>query len=200
MTHIEGQVDIAPYLNPNHWDGHTLGIGDLNDSASADYNFGESNYARKVINARVRSNAVVPLHTFQQGQIFNTAGYEPGTVVLFHEEILYGSSVEDDYNVDELMEQELPPRSTVTSPSFGDNAPFTFAKDGKRQYASSARWGVVPRINQADHLLSTPATFVIERGIGARACSPFLSTHAPILVGESLHTPPRQGVSERLLR
>jgi len=188
--------DIQPYLNPTYWDGHTLGVGETQTSGSDVWP--DQRFARQAI-SRVRSS-VVPLYTFTTGEVFDPVAYHPGTVVLFREEQLKGDPVLEDYSLEELSAQALPVRPTATSPSFGEESPAIVAKDDKRTYFSSVRWGVVPKENDGGYLFSAPASGVFISGLGARAVTPFVDISAPITVGETRHQPASMPFTPERLR
>jgi|GEM_PF-4674474 len=193
-------VEITPYLNPNYWDGHSLGVGEASSEVRGGFSLSDSRYARKTLNTRIRHDSVVPLETFRRGEVFNPTGYEPGTVILFRQESLYGDAVESDYEIEELMQQPMPERLVVTSPSFDDFVPLTTAKDDKRSYLNQVRWGVVPRDNDKNYISSTMASAVRLRGASVRVYSPSINTDGPIAIGETRHWSANKDVSERLDR
>jgi hypothetical protein len=202
MLENVNQVDIRPYLNPKFWDGHTLGFGVAQDGYGGGYSYSDSRSSRKVINTRLRSNNVFPLHTFTTGDTFNPAGYEPGTVVLFRQDKMYGDRVEPDYSIDELAKQSLPLRETTTFPSFGERTPLTLSKQavGDSHYLSQVRWGVVLRDKTESFISSTPASSVFERGVNVRAYMPFINKKGQITIGETVHSRAPSSCYERLRR
>jgi hypothetical protein len=183
--------DIAPYLNPNYWDGHVLGQAEetVQSIGVPVLSSSDGRFAKTAIEANLRSDNLSPLHTFDSGEVFDPTMYQPGTIVLFREEKLRGEPIGSDYSLEELTAQPVPLRASSTSPSFGNRSPIIAATDGSRTYVSHVRWGVVPRQqrNGGEYITSTPASRVVERGIGARAVSAVINAPAPITVGETVH-------------
>ncbi len=192
--------NIAEYLNPNYWGGHTLGHGEALDTFEMSLPRSANRFAKRAIHSRVRGTSVFPQHTFRTGEVFDPSAYRPGTVVLFREDVLHGQSVLPEYSLDELAAQEVPPRPTETVPSFGMATPFIGANDGKRQFMSRVYWGVVPRESDDSFLTAVPALGVAAREAGALAILPFTAKSAPITVGETMHKEHTRFASGRLRR
>ncbi|HSX33473.1 MAG TPA: hypothetical protein VLF91_04005 [Candidatus Saccharimonadales bacterium] len=199
MTREVG-IDIAPYLNPDYWGGHTLGVGPTEETTLAHFpSREERRFAEQAMRAGVRGRELVPLHTFYAGDTFNPGDHRPGTVVLFRQERLLGEHVATDYSLDELRAQPLPVRQTTTSPAFGVDTPVIIAKDGKRHYMNQLRWGVIPE-KYAGYIFSVAALGVFDDPRGARVLMPWIDTETPINIGEVQHTARRRVAASDYLR
>lgn len=95
MSDLERPQNITPYLNPNYWDGHVLGATEESPRLMGVHTlaFSDSRFARAAIEANLQSNNLSPLHTFNSGEVFDPTVYQPGTIVLFREEKLYGEPI-----------------------------------------------------------------------------------------------------------
>lgn len=182
-------VNLRPFMNPEYWDGHTLGVGEAlpyADETFQNYRRSDSKFARASLEA-VRTHAVVPIKSLYKGQTFNPFEYQPGTVVLYRGEALTGTPVEEDMSAEELAAGDLLDRPIDTSPSFGSLAPAIRITDMKRRYTSTPEWAVVPIENNAGYITACAAGSVGSRSGHAHAPLPFINEKAPFVVGEVRH-------------
>ena len=187
MTH----GDIATYLNPCYWDGHTLGVGEMLSVASgeSEYALEDSLFAKSALDTYFRNWGVNsrPLHTFEAGDVFEPIDYRPGAVVIFTDESLEGPPVMPDYALEELANLTVPKVPVETVPSFGDSSPYLKLTDGQRTYIGEVRWGVVPRNDRGLYISSIPARGVMAWKDDVAARIPCRETPTPVRMGETTH-------------
>jgi hypothetical protein len=201
MTELE-RPGIKTYLNPDHWLGNTLGVGNYTGERPRTALKGyDQAYARRTLLESGLGNSAVPLHTFYLGDTFDPAAFSPGTVVLFARETLSGPPVARD-SVDDLQQQPVPLRFVDTSPRTGPAAPRIFVTDtsGQYIYRAHSRWGVIPDKRNADYLCSAYARHSYSTNSGIGVASNFTKQQGPIAVGETKHYTPNSVGSELLAR
>lgn len=188
MSNPDTMPHIAQYCNPAYWDGHTLGVGEVQERLPSVASHEINGFVRQALESTVRDPQPIPIETYKAGDTFNADTYRPGTIVLIGQEVLLGTPVDQDYDLDELSRQPLPPRPIETSPSFGSQAPFIIVSDTTRQYLSQVRWGVICETEDERLIASVAASAVTQDGRGARARGLPMRSPSPLTVGETEHT------------
>jgi hypothetical protein len=185
----ETPAPIEPFINPAHWGGHTLGVGEAVPLEDDDYGRDTDRaqrFAAGALRTALGRGAMMPLQTYRTGDSFNTREHAPGTVVSYCKELLTGPPLGDDYDLAEIKKQPPPRRATEAAPNIGANG--VWASDGIRNYTDSVRWGVVPEKNESGRILQVSAGD-IERyasgGISVRM--PFMFDTFRVPVGGTLH-------------
>jgi hypothetical protein len=176
--------DIANYLNPNYWNGHSLGAGPMTYSADK-YSFWSTLKGFKAFKNDFNPEALEPLDTFDEGGIFEPDEYDPGTFVYMGQESLRGAAVIEDYEVAEVAELPLPERPQTYVPEIGGH--MTTYWDRKRRYVNTGLWGVVLEGRRSNYLVSTLASTIVKGEGGVEASHPFTRHGQPIKVGEINH-------------
>ncbi len=182
-----GMDYLLPYLNPEYWDGHTLGQGDLTPTGTMVVSQGREVKLAKnaLIDYINRPGPRFPLETFTIGQTFEPNAYNPGTVVAFRHELLdcKGSVIVPELPVD------LPSAPTNAFLPQGKN--FWGSRISIRDeedvlwYRSTAMWGVVTQKRRSEDMRLTqigphsifgtpPLTSII---------GPLLSRNGPVVIG-----------------
>ncbi len=189
-------VDIEPYFNPAHWSGHTLGLGHVQEHVAAPLNNLSSaeRFARDTLRTCVPDRNVGVDRSFYAGDAFDATQFSLGTVVLFREEQMHGTSLREDYDLEKIAAQPLPAHLTATAPSFHPDAPDRFGKDAQgRHYSDLLKWGVVAgqdsESDAPDRIMWVEARLVRMRKSGAAAAAVLFRSRAPhISVGETIQT------------
>lgn len=204
MLRIESAGAIQPYLNPEYWDGHSIGYGEPTGEWPDRPNVGSRlRDAKKALQTRVAfMHKVVPIETYGEGQAFDVNTYNEGTLVLLREEFLMGHADNIDGDVETLIGGYLPDRSYDVSPSFGNTNTAIRVVDSGIRYASSTRWGVVSLAKNEEKVLCTVRTdFVNKTGPGKVwvASANLTARSGQIEIGEVGHYKGRTG-ADRLER
>jgi hypothetical protein len=181
VSHEFTSNNIDLYLNPTYWDGHSLGLGEINDAYPVIRKVEDDEYAftEKIVNGLPNKEfSVTQIYT--SGDVFDVHEYEPGSLVVLRNEMLVGEPIEDLRRFSQLKEQPLPdrPSGMVTGPN--DLGSGVFAHEGTTNYISVIRYGLV-LAEVADALCVIDA----EPGIERRALS--MRIRSPISVGETMH-------------
>lgn len=80
--------DIAPYLNPEYWDGRMVGQPNP-DVITRDLRLGQTRFADETVAAYLENHRVpYPLVTFKEGDVVDANDYEPGTIFYGNRESL----------------------------------------------------------------------------------------------------------------
>ena len=184
MSSPDTAPDIINYLNPNYWDGHSLGAGSMTYSADK-YSFWSTLKGFKAFRNDFNPEALEPRKTFDEGNVFDPDEYDPGTFVYMGQEVLCGAAVIKDYEVAKVAELPLPEQPQTYIPEIGGH--MTIAWDRKRRYVNTGLWAVVLEGRKSNYLISTLAPTIVKVGEGARASHPFTRHGRPIEIGSINH-------------
>jgi len=104
------------------------------------------------------------LEAFQNGMAFNAENFNPGTVIIFREEILIAAASPPALNVEDLQEQELPERPMGLSTQLGrHDHVINFLDFGGIGYSTNVLWGVVSSTKGGEATIETvPAAHVCK--------------------------------------
>lgn len=144
---------IAPFLDPEHWNGHSIGIGDVNSKAQRDPGFIAVGSGLIGLSF-VMDNPAEPARDrqYSPGEVFNIGEQLSGKVVAYAKEVLYGATPVDEGELEEIA--GLAARPTDTRLGIDVSAdprrkpPLSEAFDryieaGDRVYTASTYFGVV---------------------------------------------------------
>lgn len=183
---------IQPYLNPDYWGGHSIGYGPA--EAPPPYiplvGHGQREAKRMLRERLLRMAKAIPLETYQEGEIFDASGYEPGTLLLFREEHIAGSNASFAFDPEEFENQKVPAKPMGTEPNFhmAPSEDFKSIRDEEKdiRYLTRSSWGIVPEDN-APPVIFTASTASTMK-IGAGILLGILNwRHLPIEVGQTKH-------------
>lgn len=165
--------ELAPRLNPDYWNGHSLGYGEatpIPPPGSASVMSPLSKGDLRGFKDRVASmERVVPLETFSAGETFDPSNYHDGTLVMFRQEELRGNPGQLNVNVESLKGQDLPERPTDFSLDFGRYASDSeFLVSGPVSYSSRVMCGVVAAAAGDKNVVHAVSSRLIERVGGGR--------------------------------
>ena len=202
---------VEHYLNPNYWDGHTLGHGEIHpnpirDSARAPF---RNYFARK---AAQRQYAVAPFtirRTLLDGEAFDAREHAPGTVLWLGEERLLG--VPSGQSLDTLAALPLPEkRSQITPPrgsiflrdTVDSLDEYRATNDRTIIYSRQTFLGVVPRFGRENAINMFAASSLVAKGFNLDFYSTAVRYKMPRRVGDVQHHRLKSGEceGERLLR
>lgn len=182
MTSYEPRLtDLDPYLNPQYWDGHSLGVGEVNSSHRSVGNVNEQEYrfAQNVVDG-LRNRDFVVTETFNDGDGFEVYGHEPGSLVLIRNEMLKGEPIDEPSRFIDIAKLPLPERPTDMIARPGDRGVDIFASEGSTYYMSAIHYGVVlPG--------AVDAICLIDAMPHPRRQEMSMRVISPISVGETLH-------------
>ncbi len=203
---MSGEISetLQPYLNPEYWNGHSIGFGQPSQAWPKRPVAGrELRQSKKAFQDRIAlMEKALPIETFNECQTFDADAYEPGTLVIFREESLHGNADKLDVDVETLRGQPLPTRPLNVSPSFGRTSTTESIRVGEFSYFTAAIWGIVAVDKARRTVLHTFSTGLVDKLGGGRiiVALPSLGTHqTPINIGETNHFKGRYG-SEWLQR
>jgi hypothetical protein len=198
--------EIAPYVNPNYWGGHSLGVGQMLEKRHDQLPmFGRQQRATKhVLKERLATmSTVIPLETYQNGDIFDAEVFENGTIVLFNKESLTGIASELPTNPNEFEELTLPSRPTNLATNFGSGTLSTFIKVEDLMYFSRSKWGVVApsKDNNSKELHTASTSLVMKLGPQVVVSGAFIELlPTPLEIGETKHFVNPKSRRERIER
>lgn len=204
MSVTKSTEALLPYLNPEYWDGHSLGYGDATGEWPDFRVFGRDlRHSKRALEERItRMSKAIPIETYHAGEVFDAEDYDNGTLVIYNEESLRGRPENMDQSAGSLRGKPLPVRPTDTSPNFGpeSNINAVCSDDEEIRYFATSRWGIVGRNKKGGKELHTISTGMVFRRDGERAVVTLSLTGrpTPIKVGETNHH--MSAHSERLSR
>lgn len=186
--------EITPHLNPAYWqrggEGHSLGIGEavFYESSGKQGDFiKDARYAKKILEAKVPSQGITPIHTFEPGTVFDPRNFYPGTVLLLAKERLRGTVLSKEEAAVAAV-QPLPARLLDTFPCFDVRGTFMRDENTKRWYESSVCWGVVLPEGRSNPFLTISANRVGASGAGVKVLNLYFTPEqAPVTIGETVH-------------
>ena len=192
MAVIESSEAILPYLNPDYWNGHSIGYGENLGRPPRLQVFGQAvKQSKQSLQERLAlMEKAVPLETCGDGQTFDAEGYELGTIVIFRDERLSGDPDRLTIDVGSLKGQPLPARPFDVSPSFGRTSTSETIRDANLYYFTAARWGIIGVNRARKKVLHSVSTGLVDK-LGADRvliALPSLKTEEnPIKIGETKH-------------
>jgi len=129
---------------------------------------------------------VVPIETFEDGQVFDTQEYEPGTIIIYRDELLTGNPASVDIDVEALRGEPLPARPMDASP--GAEARSIHDAQDHVRYFTNVMWGVVATSKGGEGLHIVPAGAIQRSAGGAQLRAPMLQRPQPsITIGKTEH-------------
>lgn len=145
-------LDISPFLNPEHWAGHSIGIGNPDTRGQRDPGFIAVTAARlKIASAMNGPTEPYPIRRYTIGETFSLAQQPNGTIFTYTKETLSGKTpVEEDEfeGAGFVPARPTDVRLKLTSgepekkPGHGEVFDRHIAEDG-RVYTASSYFGVV---------------------------------------------------------
>jgi hypothetical protein len=192
MTRAVSADELMPYLNPEYWNGHTIGYGQPIEPwpSQPPLRPGLSR-SKKAIHERLANmEKAIPIETYNDSQVFDVNNYDPGTIVILREEDLRGYPGQLNIDIDNLKQQSLPQRPFDVSPSFGRASTTETISDGEITYFTAATWGIVVASRKDKKALHTVSTGLVDRLDSEKmlvAIPWLLATQTPIEIGETRH-------------
>lgn len=161
--HFEAHMHrLGPYIHPEHWDGHSFGVGEAGRTGLW---YRSLPLPRIAIRERLAEYINDPtgrlaLETYEPGDTFNPENYASGTIVAFRYESLLKAFVTNSMDLEGVapapIQDSLPSDKNFTtsliSLPFGDHRSLC--------YQNSALWGIVTR--------PTPRVPATVRAIGSQ--------------------------------
>jgi hypothetical protein len=192
--------DLQPYLQPDYWDGHWPNDGDLRQREYEGLTFRMSRFVRSSLQDYLqRAQSRYPIESFRQGDPFDPAAYEPGTVVAYGRESLgvpAGQPLPHTLGGLPLKQPGL----RASNLDFAGETQFTIV--GDVMYRRGPHWGVVARTRSGRACLAMPVnTLITDPGTpDARVRGPLVTEHTPFVVGDVSHTQVRRTEIESIRR
>jgi len=177
------EVDIQPYLNPNYWDGHSLGVGEIDAGPprTCGIEVSDERFARRSIARSFLGGPLSITHSYRNGDTFDVSDYDPGSVVMLRDEALTGAPLTPE-SLERLASQTLPERPTDTVSHTEDRGRMIAGMDIKGfTYLSMVNYGIVAKKARSQDLIIVPAF----DSHPSRKMSWFLPT--PMAVGAITH-------------
>lgn len=82
-------LEIGNFLLEEYWDGHSMGVGDVQPPEPHHTDVkGSINAGLQLIQLLKRTAPIRPLRTLYPGEEWAASDYDPGTTLLIHEERL----------------------------------------------------------------------------------------------------------------
>jgi hypothetical protein len=199
MPGIESKDPLLPYLNPEYWDGHSLGYGEPVAPLSMEpvlkqvmFILESSRRERQLLDRISLMHRAVPVQSFTDGEVFDPEAHETGTLVIFRKEFLSGDPAMMEADAESLTDQPVPARPLDLSPNFAFGPATETVRSGVGLYATNARWGIVSTsITRSHKVLFTASTGGIhKRQHGGEARTTVLALNMidhPIEVGATDH-------------
>jgi hypothetical protein len=191
--------ELAPYLNPDYWSGHSLGYGEaVTILPKADAAIRTPRPIRHTFEERIASmERVIPIETFNSGETFDASNYHEGTVVMFREEELQGDTSQLGVDVEALKGQPIPPRPTEFALALGREASQSvFLTSGNARYINRVYCGMVGKRRDDEGAVYAASASLIERFGGGKVMAVgalWWSYRMPIKIADTVHAKTKRG-------
>jgi hypothetical protein len=191
MSTTESLEELMPYLNPDYWDGHSIGYGsptELSDRDSGGILALER--GERLLKQRLEHmHSVIAFETYREGEYFDIEQYGVGTVVIFRQEKLKGKVEDLGIDVRDLIGQPLPVRPLDVSPNFDFGTAHESLRYRTISYFTNATWGIIAESKRRQKtLFAAPAGLVHRKGDGKISIAS-LASHPDSLnhIGKAVH-------------
>ena len=201
MPSIEPAGEVPPhlYLNPEYWEGHSIGVGATEPQPSVPL-IGETAVRTRLQKTIPRSDEPLPIEAFEENSIFDPRTHPEGTVVVIREEVLSGKPGATPVQPERFEGALIPDRPTATYPYFGGDTRQIHFGYGDISYSSIARWGIVSPSGRKGHTLHTVPVLVVKKeGEKVIVSGIPIPRKGPIDIGRTKHYRDTSG-AERLVR
>lgn len=184
---------LNPYLNPDYWDGHSLGRGEVvGVLPKTPASVRTPRPIRHTFEERIGSmQRIVPIETLGSGETFDAIDYNKGTVVMFREEELRGDASQLDIDVEDLQGRQVHPRPTEFALALGRQAsPSNFLRSNNINYANRVYCGMVGEGKGDENIIYAASAFMIKQLGGGEVSTVgavWSAYDTPIKVGDTVH-------------
>jgi len=174
LESFRGEEHLGPYVHPEHWDGHTLGLKPDGSEPLPQRPLvlrpGSRHFAREALETYINSDGPhFALERYQEGDVFNPGDHNPGTIVAIKTQMLHGPGRGVDLDFENIAAapqdaslpstKDLSRKLRITTPTTDEaGKPLSFRETvlDYITYQCDAEWGVVVRSVLGNNVLIVP--------------------------------------------
>lgn len=200
MAEVDVSPELAPYVNPEYWNGHSIGTGQtITESPPSTPDIESVGIQRKLQTGLRTMVDTTPLEVFWDDEVFNPDHYPLGTIVALREEVLLAGPHSRGIDSEQFRGLSLPDKPARNPFYFDVNQHRSIGEDGLN-YSSGLKWGIVAERDRRGRQLHTVPATVVQRNSRGLAVSGMPSPRQSLTeVGKTNHTVSMSG-TEKLMR